>query len=72
MSAPTTLPTQAIEHAAAAAQPHLPTSLPPIDQLVQAISATFPPPALANTTETPAAEIVASHVPLTFPGQHQS
>jgi hypothetical protein len=70
MSAPTTLPTQATDHAAAAAQPHLPTSLPPTDQLVQAIAATFPPPAIANTAETPAAETVAAHVQLTFPGHH--
>jgi hypothetical protein len=68
MSAPTTLPTQRINHAAA--QAHLPTSLPPTDQLVQAIAATFPPPAITNTAETPAAETVAAHVPLTFPGQH--
>jgi hypothetical protein len=32
MSAPTTLPTQRIDHAAA--QAHLPTSLPPTDQLL--------------------------------------
>jgi hypothetical protein len=68
MSAPSTLPTHAIDHAAA--QAHLPTSLPPTDQLVQAIAATFPPPAITNTAETPAAETVAAHVPLTFPGQH--
>jgi hypothetical protein len=69
MSGPTTLATQAIDHAAA--QAHLPTSLP-ADQLGQAIAANFPPPAIANTAETPAAETVAAHVPLTFPGQHQS
>jgi len=70
MSAPTTLPTQATDHAAAAAQSHLPTSLPPTDGLGQAIAATFPPPAIANTVETSAADTVAAHVPLTFPGQH--
>ena len=71
MSAPTTLPTQATDHAGTTpAQSHLPTSLPPTDQLVQAIAATFPPPALANTAETPAAETVAAHVQLTFPGHH--
>jgi hypothetical protein len=70
MSAPTTLPIQAINHTAETpAQSHLPTSLPPTDQLVQAIAATFPPPALANTTATPAADTVAAHVQLTFPGQ---
>jgi hypothetical protein len=56
-------PTQTIDHAAAQAHP-------PTDQLVQAIAATFPPPAITNTAETPAAETVAAHVPLTFPGQH--
>ena len=70
MSAPTTLPTQATDHAAAAAQSHLPTSLPPTDQLAEAIAATFPPPAIANTAETPAAETVMAHVQLTFPGHH--
>src|SRR5262249_28453316 len=72
MSAPTTLPTQAIDHAAA--QAHLPTSLPPTDQWVQAIAATFPPPAITNTAETPPPDpdIVAAGVPLTFPDQHEA
>jgi len=61
-----TLPAQAIEHAAAEA--HLPQQLPASDQFRQAIAAMFPPPAIANTTETPAADTVAAHVPLTFPG----
>ena len=52
------------------ANSNLPTSLPPTDQLVQAIAATFPPPAIANTAETPAAETVMAHVQLTFPGHH--
>jgi len=73
MSAPATLPMQAITHTAETpAASHLPTSLPPVDQLVKAISATFPPPALVNTTATPAADPVGTHVPLTFPGQHQT
>jgi hypothetical protein len=67
MSLPHTLPHQATDHASSNA--HLPPSLP-AHQLGQAIAATFPPPAIANTATTPGADPVAAHVPLTFPGHH--
>jgi hypothetical protein len=69
MARPTTLPQQAIDNAAAQAQPHLPTELPPEHDALVAASrpTTLPQQAIDN-----AAAQAQPHLPTELPPEHDA